>query len=72
MNVIKDEIFTGAILDMTNKALAFIKTQVKEHTYLGPDGLFRTDPQYPEFCWTDSVSIVWLTARMKFWVLIFR
>ena len=54
MNVIKDEIFTGAILDMTNKALAFIKTQVKEHTYLGPDGLFRTDPQYPEFCWTEQ------------------
>lgn len=39
----------------TSKMLStFIKTQVKEHTYLGPDGLFRTDPQYPEFCWTEQ------------------
>ena len=30
-----------------------MKTQVKEHTYLGADGLFRTDEQYPEFCWTE-------------------
>lgn len=24
-----------------------------EHTYLGQDGRFRTDNQYPEFCWTE-------------------
>ena len=33
--------------------LAFVRTQIKEHTYLGQDGRFRTDPQYPEFCWTE-------------------
>ena len=53
MNVIKDEIFTGPILKLTNDVLAFVRTQIKEHTYLGQDGRFRTDPQYPEFCWTE-------------------
>ena len=53
MNVVKDEIFTGPILKLTNDVLAFVKTQIKEHTYLGPDGRFRTDEQYPEFCWTE-------------------
>ena len=53
MNVIKDEIFTGPILKMTSNVLAFVKTQIKEHTYLGQDGRFRTDEQYPEFCWTE-------------------
>ena len=53
MNVIKDEIFTGPILKLTNDVLAFVRTQIKEHTYLGPDGRFKTDPQYPEFCWTE-------------------
>ena len=53
MNVVKDEIFTGPILKLTNDVLAFVKTQIKEHTYLGQDGRFRTDPQYPEFCWTE-------------------
>lgn len=53
MNVVKDEIFTGPILKLTNDVLAFVKTQIKEHTYLGSDGRFRTDEQYPEFCWTE-------------------
>ena len=53
MNVIKDEIFTGPVLKLTNNVLAFVKTQIKEHTYLGADGRFKTDEQYPEFCWTE-------------------
>ena len=45
-------------LDYGKSVDAFIRengfiTQVKEHTYLGADGLFKTDPQYPEFCWTE-------------------
>lgn len=43
MNVIKDVIFTGPILKMTTNVLSFVRTQIKEHTYLGKDGLFRTD-----------------------------
>ena len=55
MNVIKDKIFTGAILELTNKVIDFIGTQIKEHTFLGPNGLFVTVPQYPEFCWKELV-----------------
>lgn len=55
MNVIKDVIFTGSVLELTNKVKNFVSTQIKEHTYLGQDGLFRTDVQYPEFCWTELI-----------------
>jgi len=55
MNVIKDVIFNGAILDLANKTIDFVGTQIKEHTYLGDDGRFTTDPQYPEFCWKELI-----------------
>ncbi len=49
MNVIKDVAFEGTVLEMTRKAIEFVSTQIKEHTYLGKAGLFVTDAQYPEF-----------------------
>ena len=49
MNVIKDVILDGTLLEMTRKAIAFVTTQIKEHSYLGKAGLFVTDAQYPEF-----------------------
>lgn len=55
MNVIKDVIFKGRILDMTREAIAFVKTQIKEHTYLGPEARFVTEVEYPEFCWTELI-----------------
>ena len=59
MNVIKDVTFKGRILDMTQSAIAFVKTQIKERTYLGQDARFVTEPEYPEFCWTElSVNAV--------------
>ena len=42
MNVIKDEIFTGPILKLTNDVLAFVRTQIKEHTYLLSSARFYT------------------------------
>ena len=33
MNVVKDEMFEGRIIDMTRNALAFVKTQIREHTF---------------------------------------
>ena len=55
MNVIKDVTFKGRILDMTQSAIAFVKTQIKERTYLGQDARFVTEPEYPEFCWTELI-----------------
>ena len=31
------------------KTIDYIETQVKEHSYLGEDGLFKTDREYPKF-----------------------
>ena len=55
MNVVKDVSFEGRILEMTQKAIAFVDTQIKEYTYLGEDALFVTIPQYPPFCWTELI-----------------
>ncbi len=55
MNVVKDEMFEGRIIDMTRAALAFVKTQIREHTFLGEGAVFRTVPDYPEFCWTELI-----------------
>ena len=49
MNVINDVIFEGTLLNIINEAIAYLNTQVKEKTYLGPDGTFVTDEEYPKF-----------------------
>ena len=49
MNVIKDVIFEGTILNQVRKTIDFIETQVREHTYLGQHGQFVTRRDYPEF-----------------------
>ncbi len=55
MNVIKDEMFEGRILDMVRNSLDFVRSQIKEHTKLGADGLFHTTPEYPEFAWKEII-----------------
>ena len=49
MNVIKDVIFEGNILQQVVEAVKYLNTQIKEKTYLGSDGLFKTDEEYPQF-----------------------
>jgi len=49
MNVIKDVIFEGNILKMINDSIAYLDTQIKEKTYLGQDGKFVTEEEYPKF-----------------------
>ena len=55
MNVIKDKTFEGRILDQVEKAVEFIKDQMKEKTYLGRDGIFVTEDEYREFVRTEIV-----------------
>ena len=55
MNVIKDVIFKGRILDQVRQAVDYIKTQMKEKTYLGHDGIFITEEEYSEFVRTEIV-----------------
>ena len=49
MNVIKDVTFEGRILDQIQKTIDYIENQVKENSYLGKDGLFKTDREYLKF-----------------------
>ena len=55
MNVVKDVWFEGRIVEMTQKAIDFVDTQIKEYTFLGEDARFVTIPQYPPFCWTELI-----------------
>jgi ATP-dependent DNA helicase RecG len=55
MNVVKDVIFEGRILDQIEKAVDYIKIQMKEKTYLGHDGIFVTEEEYNEFVRTEIV-----------------
>ncbi len=55
MNVIKDVIFEGRLLDQIRKAVDFIKIQMKEKTYLGSDGIFITEEEYSEFVRTEII-----------------
>ena len=55
MNVIKDVIFEGRLLDQIRKAVDFIKIQMKEKTYLGNDGIFITEEEYSEFVRTEII-----------------
>lgn len=55
MNVTKDVVFVGRILQVTEQALAFVGSQIKEHTYLGANTRFVTTPEYPEFAWKELI-----------------
>ena len=55
MNVVKDVIFEGRILEQVEKAVDYIKIQMKEKTYLGHDGIFVTEEEYSEFVRTEIV-----------------
>ena len=37
------------LINFRDVAIAYLDTQVKEKTYLGPDGTFVTDEEYPKF-----------------------
>lgn len=49
MNVVKDVIFEGNILKMVTDSISYLDTQIKEKTYLGEEGLFVTEEEYPKF-----------------------
>ena len=47
--------FGGRILDLVEQTIEYVRTQIKEHTYLGPDARFVTEPEYPEFVWKEII-----------------
>lgn len=55
MNVIKDVTFEGTILDQVEATIAYLETQVEEHTFLGQHGQFVTNRDYPKFVIQEMV-----------------
>ena len=55
MNVVKDKVFEGRILEQIEKTVEYIKIQMKEKTYLGQNGIFVTEEEYSEFVRTEIV-----------------
>ncbi len=55
MNVIKDTVFEGRILEQVRAVVDYVKTQMKEKTYLGHDGVFVTEEEYSEFVRTEII-----------------
>lgn len=55
MNVVKDQIFEGRILELMERRIEFVRGQIREHTYLGSDARFVTEPEYPEFVWKELI-----------------
>lgn len=55
LNVIKDVTFENALPKAIREARKFIKTQLREYTFLGKEGRFIALPEYPEFAWFEGM-----------------
>ena len=55
MNVVKDVTFEGTILEQIVKTVEYLETQVREHSYLGQNGQFVTNRNYPKFAIQEMV-----------------
>lgn len=55
MNVIKDIVIEGTILEQVEKTVEYLETQVAEHTHLEQSGKFITRRDYPKFVIQEMV-----------------
>lgn len=55
LNITKDVTFDKALPTAIREASAFIRTQLRDFTFLGKDGRFVTLPEYPEFAWFEGM-----------------
>lgn len=55
MNVVKDVTFEGTILHQIIKTIEYLETQVREHSFLGQNGQFVTNRNYPKFAIQEMV-----------------
>jgi hypothetical protein len=54
-NVVKERWFDGPTLQMLEQVREFLRTLVSEFDYLGPDGTFVTESEYPERAWDEAL-----------------
>jgi ATP-dependent DNA helicase RecG len=72
MNVIKDVIFKGTILEMIKNSITYLDTQIKEKTYLGLNGTFITEEEYPKFVRQEIIVNAVTHRAYSIWEQIFR
>lgn len=54
-NIVKDKFFEGPIAKQINQLAEMVKSQIRELSFLGDDGKFKTVLEYPEFAWYEAV-----------------
>ncbi len=54
-NIVKDKFFEGPISKQIDQLAEMVKSQIKELSFLGDDGKFKTVLEYPEFSWYEAV-----------------
>jgi len=54
-NVVKDETFSDPIPRLIQRLRDFIRSQLRDFTFMGPDGTFVQEPEYPEDVWQEAV-----------------
>ncbi len=57
MNVVKDKIFEGRILQIVEQSIDFVRDQIKEHTYLGREGKIRYGIRISRICMERNPKI---------------
>lgn len=56
INIVRDEIIEGPLLQIMDQARLFISSQLREFTMLNPQtGKFQVVPEYPEFAWLEGI-----------------
>jgi len=55
LNIIKRKIIERPLLHLIRRAIEVVGMHVREYSRLGPDGLFRTAPEYPPFAWQEAI-----------------
>lgn len=53
-NIIKDKYFEGPIDKQIEQLAEMIRAQIRELSFLGDDGKFKTILEYPEFAWYEA------------------
>jgi len=54
-NIIKDRYFEGPIVKQIEGLVEMVRTQIRELSFLGTDGKFKTVLEYPEFAWYEAI-----------------
>jgi len=53
--VVKDELFSDPLPRLVQRLHDFLPSQLREFTFLGHQGKFIQEPEYPEFAWQEAI-----------------